>query len=224
MKIESRILSSLRHRPGAVLLRREVARLGSASQVSESLKALQAKGVIVRVGAGIYAKSSKDAATGAVALSATAEDIAIEVFLKLGVDVHIAPAGASNAPGTHALALDTGSHRIKRRLSIGGKSVIYIPQPPTRRAGSLASPLQIPTQGVSQFVARLARQHHVSYARTAGDEWAETVTRLAGDEVQSDATANLLVALKRAHKLTDREMTSLLINHQREEKRRVRSL
>ena len=213
MKIESRILSSINHRPGAVLLRRDVARLGSASQVSESLKALQAKGVIVRVGAGIYAKSIKDATTGAVALSASAEDIAIEAFQKLGVKVRIAPSGIADAPGKATLALDTGPHRIKRQLSIGGKSVIYVPQP-----------LQIPTENVSQFVARLARKHHVTYARTTGDEWAETVTRLAGDEVRSDDTANLLVALKRAHKLTDREMTSLLINHQREEKRRVRSL
>lgn len=224
MKIESRILSSIRHRAGAVVLRREVARLGSASQVSESLKALQAKGVIVRVGAGIYAKSIRNPATGAVELSASAEDIAIEVFQKLGVGVRIAPGGISNAPSQGTLALDTGSNLIKRRLSIGGKSVTYAPRQSDQQASSPTSPLQIPTQGVSQFVARLARKHHISYARTAGDEWAETVTRLAGDEVRSDETGNLLVALKRAHKLTDREMTSLLINHQREEKRRVRSL
>ncbi len=72
-------------------------------------------------------------------------------------------------------------------------------------------------------MARLARKFHITYTRTAGDEWAETVTRLGGDEVRSDATGDLLVALKRAHKLTDREMTSLLINHQREQ-RRGRSL
>lgn len=224
MKIESRILSSIKHRPGAVLLRRDVARLGSASQVSESLKALQAKGVIVRVGAGIYAKSIKNPTTGAVELSAPAEDIVIEVFQKLGVGVRIASSGISNTPSQGTLALDTGSHRIKRHLSIGGKSVTYVHQQSNQRAPSLTAPLQIPTEGVSQFVASLARKHHVTYARTAGDAWAETVTRLAGDEVQSDATADLLVALKRAHKLTDREMMSLLINHQREEKRRVRSL
>ena len=100
---------------------------------------------------------------------------------------------------------------------IGGNPVAYVRQRPSKRA------LRIPTQGVSQFVARLARKHHITYARTAGDEWADTVTRLAGDEVRSDATADLLVALTRAHKLTDREMTALLINHQRE-KCRVRSL
>lgn len=67
-----------------------------------------------------------------------------------------------------------------------------------------------------QFVASLARKHHVNYVRTTGDALAETATRLAGDEVESDATGDLLVALKRAHKLSDREMTALLVNHRRE--------
>jgi hypothetical protein len=111
MKIENRILLSLKQRSGAVLLRRDVAGMGSASQMSESLKALQTKGVIVRIGTGVYAKSSKDPATGAVMLTASAEDIALEVFQKMGVAAHIASSGASDAPGTNALALDTGPHR-----------------------------------------------------------------------------------------------------------------
>ena len=78
---------------------------------------------------------------------------------------------------------------------------------------------RIPTESVSQFVARLARQNPIHYVRATGDEWAEVVTRLAGDEVQSDPTGDLLVALKRAHKLTDREMTLLLVNHLREQRR-----
>ena len=220
MKIENRILLSIQRRPGAVLLRREVADLGSKSQVSKSLKALQSKGVIERVGKGIYAKLTKDSTTGAVGLSASAEDIAIEIFQKLKVVVR---SGVSDTPSNDSLTLDTGSRRIKRRLSIGGKLVVYTHQRSNKRTFSLTSPLQIPTEGVSKFVARLARKHHITYVRTVGDEWAETVTRLAGDEVRSDATGNLLVALKRAHKLTDRDMTILLINHQREQSR-VRSL
>jgi hypothetical protein len=222
VKIESRILSSIKHRPGAVVLRRDVAGLGSASQVSESLKALQMNGVIVRVGEGIYAKSIKDPSTGAVMLTASAEDIAIEAFQKLlGVVVRVVRNESSN--NVDSLTLDTGSHRINRWLSIGGKSVVYFHQQSNKRRVSLTSPLQIPQEGVSRFVERLARKHKITYVRTAGDEWAETVTRLADDDVRSDDTGDLLVALKRAHKLTDREMTALLVNHLRE-KRRVRSL
>jgi hypothetical protein len=220
VKIESRILSSIKHRSGAVVLRRDVAGLGSSSQVSESLKALGKKGYIVRVGNGIYAMSFKDAITGEVTLLASDEEIVIEAFLKLGVAVQIARGAASTADA-NALTLDTGSHRIRRSLSIRGKSVAYVNQHSDRTAAPW--PLKIPKEGVSQFVVRLAREHHVTYSRTAGDEFAETVTRLAGDEVCSDATGDLLVALKRADKLTDREMTTLLISHLRE-KRRVRPI
>ncbi len=223
VKTESRILSSIKHRPGPVVLRRDVARLGSASQVTESLKALQIKGIIVRVGAGIYAKLIRDAATGTVTLAASAEDIALEAFRKLGVSVRIEQGRVADATGNDALKLDTGMRRIKRRLSIGDKTVAYVQRHSNKSTPSLAVPLQIPSVGVSQFVERLARQHHVSYTRTAVDEWAETVTRLAGDDVRSDSTGDLLVALKRAHKLSDREMTALLISHQREI-RRVRSV
>ncbi|WP_423708717.1 DUF6088 family protein [Undibacterium sp. WLX3042] len=223
MKIQTRILSSIRHRQGSVVLRRDVASLGSASQVSKSLNALLMKGVIVRVGVGIYVKSFKDAATGAITLAASAEDIALEVFSKLGVTVRIEQNSVSDAAATNVLKLDTGSHRINRRLSIGRTSVTYVQPHSYKSAHSLTAPLHIPREGISKFVKLLARKHHISYTRTAGDEWAEAVTRLAGDDVRSDGTGDLLVALKRAHKLSDREMTTLLISHQREI-RRVRSI
>ena len=41
------------------------------------------------------------------------------------------------------------------------------------------------------------------------------VTQLAGDEVKSDATDDLLVALTRAGKLSPRDMTKLVIAHHR---------
>lgn len=223
MKIQSRIISSIRHHPGSIVLRRDVASLGSASQVSRSLNALLMQGVIVRVGAGIYAKSFKDAETGAITLAASAENLALEVFSKLGVTVRIVHNSISDAAATHVLKLDTGSHRIKRRLSIGRTLVTYVQPHSYKSAHSLTAPLHIPKEGISQFVKHLARKHHISYTRTVGDEWAETVTRLAGDDVRSDGTGDLLVALKRAHKLSDREMTTLLISHQREI-RRVRSV
>lgn len=208
------MLSSIKHRSSSVVLRSDVASLGSASQVSESLNALLDRGVIARIGNGIYAKSIKNPDTGEVRLIACAEDIAAEVFQKLGVNVRVAQDGSSDT-----VAVEIGSHRINRRLSIAGKPVIYIHQRPNNRNREPGSALQIPTEGVSQFVASLARKHDISYQRTAGDEWAETVTRLSDDDVQSDETSNLLVALKRARKLTDREMTALLINHLREKRR-----
>jgi len=212
MKIESRILSSIKQRAGAVILRRDVTGMGSPSQVSASLKALQTKGIIVRVSAGVFVKSSIDSGVGTSTLTASAGEIASEVFQKLGIDMQV-------EGDADRLTLNTGVRRIRRRLSIGGKAVVYAAQGKNRPVGLLHP---IPKIDVSRFVKNLARKHHIVYSRTAGDDWAETVTRLAGDEVHSDSTGNLLVALTRAKKLTDREMSALLINHLRE-KRGVRS-
>lgn len=224
VKIENRILLSIRRRPGVVLLRRDVAHFGSASQVSEALKALLARGELMRVGAGIYAKSARNADTGKVSLVASAEAIAVEIFQKLGVKARIDRNLAPGQSSANTLPLDIGSHRIHRRLSIAGQPVVYVRPAERSRAPSLHLPLrELPTEKVSQFVARLAQAHQVAYVRTAADEWADTATRLSGDEVRSDSTGDLLVALKRAHKLTDREMATLLINHLREQQR-VRSV
>ena len=82
--------------------------------------------------------------------------------------------------------------------------------------------LTIPVTGVAQFVRDLARKHHVRYAPSPVDQWAETVTRLAGDEARSGPVQDLLVALKRAGKLSTEDMAALLVNYLRERKQGVR--
>lgn len=225
MKLEERMLRSLQRRTGAVVLRSDVAHMGSPSQVSEGLKALIRRGVLVRLGAGIYARAKKDPASDTAALAGEPDAVAQEVFTRLGVTASLQRDGDKDC-----LVLDTGARRINRRLALGGHTVTYLnDQVKKARARALvkaAKPsgqLQPPTEGVSRYVAELARRHDVRYIRTFADQWAESATRLADDDVQSDDTGDLLVALRRADKLSDREMTSLLINHLRE-KKRVRSL
>lgn len=66
MKLEDRMRLSIRRRAGHVVLRAELAGLGSASQVSHALKALQHQGELLRLGAGVYAKADRDGDTGTV--------------------------------------------------------------------------------------------------------------------------------------------------------------
>ena len=75
---------------------------------------------------------------------------------------------------------------------------------------------QIPVSGVDQFVIDMARQHHITYVKTFGDAWGEKVTQLADDEVQADDIENLLIALKRAGKVTATDMLALLVSYLRE--------
>lgn len=71
---------------------------------------------------------------------------------------------------------------------------------------------------VTRRAQALAEQAGVVYQRTALDAWAEKATELSGDEVVSDATADLLVALVRAGALSSRDMAQWLIEHLREKK------
>jgi hypothetical protein len=65
------------------------------------------------------------------------------------------------------------------------------------------------------YVRQLAKREGIVFAPTFADIWATAVTQLAGDEVKSDPTDDLLVALTRAGKLSPREMTKLVIAHHR---------
>lgn len=71
---------------------------------------------------------------------------------------------------------------------------------------------------VTRRAQALAEQAGVVYQRTALDAWAEKATELSGDEVVSDATADLLVALVRAGALSSRDMAGWLVEHLREKK------
>lgn len=65
------------------------------------------------------------------------------------------------------------------------------------------------------YVADFAKRSGIKYSSTYQDVWAHAVTRLIGDDVSSDATDDLLVALTRAGKLTPAEMVNLVMQHHR---------
>lgn len=64
-------------------------------------------------------------------------------------------------------------------------------------------------------VRQLANREGIVFAQTFADLWAEAVTKLSSDEVKSDETDDLLVALTRAGKLSPRDLARLVISHHR---------
>ena len=76
----------------------------------------------------------------------------------------------------------------------------------------------LPTRHVARFIEQFAASCRVTAVRTHGDAWAESVTRLAGDEVRTDETEKTIIALRKAGKLSQRSMVLLLVNHLREAK------
>jgi hypothetical protein len=130
LKFEERILRSVRQRASDVVLRAELARMGSASQVSHALKSLQAKGVLVRIGTGVYAKTRRSSVTGATVPAGSLETLATEALKRLGVSVRAGHAVAAyNSGKTIQLpgpfVVNTGARRISRKIEVGGRSVLY---------------------------------------------------------------------------------------------------
>ncbi|WP_416347191.1 DUF6088 family protein [Castellaniella sp.] len=130
MRLQERMLRSIRQRTGNVILRADVAKLGSASQVSEALKALQAQGVLVRIGTGVYAKTRKSSVTGAIIPAGSLESLAVEALRRLGVSVSAGSAAVAyntgrttQLPGT--FVANTGRRRISRKIAVGGRLVKY---------------------------------------------------------------------------------------------------
>lgn len=130
MKLQDRMLRSIKQRAGNIILRADVAGLGSASQVTEALKALQDMGVLVRIGTGVYAKTRISSVTGSRVPAGSLESLATEALKKLGVSVGAGRAAAAyNAGRTTQLpgvfVANTGARRISRKIAVGGRSVAY---------------------------------------------------------------------------------------------------
>ena len=76
--IKARMQRSIALRKGEVVLRADFAQLGSPSQISRALKALQAEGRIVRLGYGVYAKARPSVLSGKPIPRVTLEELAQE--------------------------------------------------------------------------------------------------------------------------------------------------
>lgn len=128
--LETRLLAALDALQGPVLLRRDVAALGSARQLSRVLRCLVERGLLVRIGQGIYAKTRRSSVTGAVVPAGSLETLATEALCRLGVPVVEGRAALAfnrgetmQLPGT--FTLDTGRRRISRRIVVGGRQLNY---------------------------------------------------------------------------------------------------
>jgi predicted transcriptional regulator of viral defense system len=130
MKLEDRMLRSVKLRAGNVVLRSELSEMGSATQVSEALRSLQKKGVLVRIGTGVYAKTRKSSVTGAVIPAGSLETLAVETLKKLNVMPSESKAAAQyNSGSTTQLPgkfmVNTGKKRMSRKIAVGGRTLAY---------------------------------------------------------------------------------------------------
>jgi hypothetical protein len=75
---------------------------------------------------------------------------------------------------------------------------------------------KLPDRDIALFVERLAKAHGVEHRRTGLDDFAEAVTRAAGDDIKLDPTGKLLVVLKKKRVINGHQLARLLANHRKE--------
>lgn len=130
MTIEARMLLSIRHRRGSIVLREDFAGIGSEASVSRALLGLQERGVLVRIGMGIYAKTKVSSATGHVIAAGSLETLSLEVLKRLGIKVRPGRAAQAYNAGTTTqvpgvFVVNTGARRISRKITIGNRSLEF---------------------------------------------------------------------------------------------------
>ncbi|MGR7484028.1 hypothetical protein ACU60U_26975 [Klebsiella aerogenes] len=222
MKLETRMRQSIQHRCGVVLSRSDLASLGSKTQVTHALSVLVKNGELLRLSQGVYVKAKR---TGNDVKAQGSLDVIIrEAANKLGFqllqkDLCLEKVNASQGE----IIVEVDAPRVKRKLVINGKTICF--RSYSRKSATKNTAFKLaktpPTKGVARYVVELARYYNVSYCYNAMDQWADAVTRLAGDEIVHDTVEDLLVALKRAGKITKQEVAKLSVNYLREQKQSV---
>lgn len=130
MSAQERIRQAINLTDGNVILRAELAGLGSVHQVSAALRTLQGEGILIRIGTGVYAKTRKSSVTGHIIPAGSLETLATEALIKLGVSVLPgSDAAAYNSGKTTQMpgvfVANTGRRRINRKIEVGGRRLVY---------------------------------------------------------------------------------------------------
>lgn len=130
MNLEDRIRRSIAKRPGLVVLRSELAPLGSSAQIGRVLTRLVNDGKLVRVSKGAFAKTRINKFTGRPTPAGTLEDISAELFDKLGITIFPSKLVSeyNNGISTQlpmSTTVNTGHRRISRKVQVGNRSLKY---------------------------------------------------------------------------------------------------
>jgi hypothetical protein len=130
LTIKERMARSIALRKGEVVLRSEFEELGSPSQISRALKELIKEGKIVRFSRGAYAKARPSILSGKPSTRVCLEELTVELFKKLGMDIRVGSAAAKYASARTTqipvwATFNTGKRRISRSIGVGIRLVRF---------------------------------------------------------------------------------------------------
>lgn len=127
--IESRVEAFVLGSEGVAFLRAEFAPLGGRSQVGMALRGLAQRGLIVKVGHGIYAKARTSSISGNTVPAADLLSIGFEALRKLGIEAEASRAmkdlsegRSTQVPMRQAISVD---RPIGRKIGFGSQSIAF---------------------------------------------------------------------------------------------------
>jgi len=128
--LKTRMLRSIGKREGEILLRRDFEGWASSSQVTRTLQSLLSRGVILRLGYGVYTKARPSALSGRPVPRQPLEVLAAETFQRLNLRVSPGSSLQAYARGTSPqipmqAVFRMGQSRCCRRLGVGDRTIRY---------------------------------------------------------------------------------------------------
>ena len=130
MKVQSKIAKSVANRRGNVVLRSELTKFGSESQVDRVVASMVGAGELIRAGKGVLVKTKISKLTGKRIPAATLESVATETFKKLRVEILPGQATRDYNSGKTTqlpmkLVVSTPNRKISRKITVAGRTLEY---------------------------------------------------------------------------------------------------
>lgn len=134
MNVQEKVIRSIANRRGNVVLRSELNKFGSESQVTRVVSAMVGTGRLIRAGKGVFVKTKVSSITGNRIPAATLETVATETFKKLRVSVLPGKATQEYNSGMTTqlptkLIIRTPKRKISRKLTVAGRTLEYEKNP-----------------------------------------------------------------------------------------------
>lgn len=130
MTIQQNIEASLSKSEDAVFVRQDFNDFGKYAQVGRALRCLINKGILIRVGYGVYVKAKTSSLTGKPIPVLCLVEIGIQALAKLGIQAELGKSAKAYMEGKTtqmpmATVLDVGGVRVSRKIGVGKQYVRY---------------------------------------------------------------------------------------------------
>ena len=127
--LEKRIARRIARKKANVFLRRDFEDLGGYDQVGRALKCLTAKGRLVKIGYGLYARTTLSPISGKTVAAKPLPSLTLEALERLDVEAMPSTFAQANSAGTRT-QIPTGRmiavrSRISRKIGYDGKYVSF---------------------------------------------------------------------------------------------------